>query len=121
MVKFADRLAGATPCGCPGLVEREPIPALGDWALTAEAVGLYVHVPFCRSKCRYCGFYSIPAAGRDTGRLVGAMLREGPDTGAGHVFALLFGWAFALIWFAPWLLVYAVIQFFRRRHASRNA
>jgi hypothetical protein len=26
-----------------------------------------------------------------------------------------------LIWFAPWLLVYAVIQFFRRRHASRNA
>jgi hypothetical protein len=53
--------------------------------------------------------------------LVGAMLREGPETGAGHVFALLFGWAFALIWFAPWLLVYAVIQFFRRRHASRNA
>jgi oxygen-independent coproporphyrinogen-3 oxidase len=40
------------------------------------AVGLYVHVPFCRSKCRYCGFYSVPAAGRDTGRLVGAMLRE---------------------------------------------
>jgi oxygen-independent coproporphyrinogen-3 oxidase len=21
--------------------------------------GLYVHVPFCRSKCRYCGFFSI--------------------------------------------------------------
>lgn len=22
--------------------------------------GLYVHVPFCRKKCRYCDFYSIP-------------------------------------------------------------
>ncbi len=40
------------------------------------ATGLYVHVPFCRSKCRYCGFYSVPTAGRDTGRLVAALLRE---------------------------------------------
>lgn len=38
--------------------------------------GLYVHVPFCRSKCRYCGFYSVPTAGRETGRLVAALLRE---------------------------------------------
>jgi len=40
------------------------------------ATGLYVHVPFCRSKCRYCGFFSVPAAGWDTGRLVAALERE---------------------------------------------
>ena len=22
-------------------------------------LGLYVHVPFCRSKCQYCDFYSM--------------------------------------------------------------
>lgn len=24
-----------------------------------EALGLYIHVPFCRKKCRHCGFFSI--------------------------------------------------------------
>jgi oxygen-independent coproporphyrinogen-3 oxidase len=41
-----------------------------------DGTGLYVHVPFCRSKCRYCGFYSVPVAGRHTGRLVDCLLRE---------------------------------------------
>ena len=22
-------------------------------------MGIYVHIPFCRSKCYYCGFYSV--------------------------------------------------------------
>ncbi len=92
MVKFVNRTVGATPCGCPAPVgcpmpavceprsllgqARGPAPTTGNRASTAAAAGLYVHVPFCRSKCRYCGFYSVPAAGRDTGRLVAAMLRE---------------------------------------------
>jgi oxygen-independent coproporphyrinogen-3 oxidase len=25
-----------------------------------EALRVYVHVPFCRAKCRYCAFYSVP-------------------------------------------------------------
>ena len=24
------------------------------------SLGLYVHVPFCRNKCQYCDFYSLP-------------------------------------------------------------
>ncbi len=26
-----------------------------------KPAGLYIHVPFCRTKCRYCDFYSIPS------------------------------------------------------------
>ena len=26
---------------------------------TAAAAGLYIHIPFCRKKCRYCDFYSV--------------------------------------------------------------
>ncbi len=25
-----------------------------------KSLGLYVHIPFCRSKCQYCDFYSLP-------------------------------------------------------------
>ena len=28
-------------------------------------IGLYIHVPFCLSKCPYCDFYSLPLAGDD--------------------------------------------------------
>jgi len=27
----------------------------------ANVVGVYLHIPFCRSKCDYCDFYSMPA------------------------------------------------------------
>lgn len=27
--------------------------------------GVYIHIPFCRGKCDYCAFYSVPARGSD--------------------------------------------------------
>jgi oxygen-independent coproporphyrinogen-3 oxidase len=38
--------------------------------------GLYVHWPFCRSKCPYCDFNSHVRAGIDAGRWEAALLRE---------------------------------------------
>ena len=38
--------------------------------------GVYVHVPFCETKCGYCDFYSIPLEGRDTAALTRALLAE---------------------------------------------
>lgn len=28
-----------------------------------KTLGIYIHIPFCRSKCDYCDFYSL--AGRE--------------------------------------------------------
>lgn len=38
--------------------------------------GLYIHTPFCETKCGYCDFYSVALKGRSTGPLVDAILRE---------------------------------------------
>jgi len=38
--------------------------------------GLYVHVPFCRAKCRYCGFYSEPIENHDAQAVISAMIAE---------------------------------------------
>ena len=38
-------------------------------------LALYVHVPFCRSKCAYCDFYSLPESSQ-TDAYVEALIRE---------------------------------------------
>lgn len=46
-------------------------------AATAEAVtSLYLHVPFCRTRCWYCDFCSNELAGGHADRTVAAMLAE---------------------------------------------
>lgn len=44
--------------------------------LRTDPAGVYVHVPFCERKCRYCGFYSEPVAAHDAGRVVSALICE---------------------------------------------
>jgi oxygen-independent coproporphyrinogen-3 oxidase len=39
-----------------------------------NTLGLYIHVPFCRSKCGYCDFYSLAHAADD--RYVNALIQE---------------------------------------------
>ncbi len=51
-----------------------------------EPIGLYVHVPFCVSKCEYCDFASYPGREADIPRYVDAVIREITRCGAesGH-------------------------------------
>jgi oxygen-independent coproporphyrinogen-3 oxidase len=51
--------------------------------------GLYIHIPFCVSKCRYCDFYSIIAVPELLDRYVDALLAEA-DSYTGESFATLY-------------------------------
>ena len=50
-----------------------------------QPIGLYVHVPFCASKCAYCDFASYAGREADIPRYVDAVVREitrrGAETG----------------------------------------
>ncbi|MBQ3394201.1 MAG: radical SAM family heme chaperone HemW [Firmicutes bacterium] len=38
--------------------------------------GLYIHIPFCKRKCRYCDFYSLPCRGRVPDAYIDRVLEE---------------------------------------------
>ena len=42
----------------------------------APIQSLYVHVPFCATKCEYCAFYSEASGGEQMNRYVDALIRE---------------------------------------------
>ena len=38
-----------------------------------KLLGLYIHIPFCKSKCAYCDFYSLPNAEKQMNRYTAAL------------------------------------------------
>ncbi len=45
-----------------------------------KPLGLYIHIPFCKSKCVYCDFYSLPNAEREMNRYTAAVCRHLTET-----------------------------------------
>ena len=45
-----------------------------------KPLGLYLHIPFCRSKCIYCDFYSLPSAEDRMDRYAAALCRHLKET-----------------------------------------
>jgi oxygen-independent coproporphyrinogen-3 oxidase len=60
-----------------------------------RGIGLYVHIPFCASRCPYCDFATAPATSALRGRYVDALAREiareGEILGRPRVRTLFFG------------------------------
>lgn len=56
--------------------------------------GIYIHIPFCHSKCAYCDFYSMPNTSR-LGRLAAAIQAEydmrAGELGSDHIETLYLG------------------------------
>jgi len=53
--------------------------------------GLYIHIPFCISKCRYCDFYSLTAVPELLDRYVDALLAEADSYNGGDFDTLYIG------------------------------
>ncbi len=54
------------------------------------ALGLYLHIPFCAAKCRYCDFCSAPAGEGVRAAYVGALCREMAAHGQGQAVDTVF-------------------------------
>ncbi len=59
------------------------------------SLGLYLHIPFCRAKCIYCDFYSLPHSEEKmeayTAALCAQLARRAPDAAAYCVDTVYFG------------------------------
>ena len=46
----------------------------------SRALGIYIHVPFCKQKCVYCDFYSLPRREEDMDAYVSALRAQLAET-----------------------------------------
>ena len=71
-------------------------------AKTVRPLGLYIHIPFCKSKCAYCDFYSLAGCEAKMDDYVTALtahLAETAPMAAGHtVDTVYFGGGTPAIW-----------------------
>ena len=50
--------------------------------MKSKNAGLYIHIPFCRSKCPYCDFYSLRLDESAANAYTDALIRRIPDLAA---------------------------------------
>ena len=95
---------GRSAAGAPRAPAREGSPSRRDGVSRVERVsalrsraglGLYVHIPFCASRCPYCDFATAPARTALRSRYLDALdieiRREGSRLGKPRVSTLFFG------------------------------
>lgn len=91
-----------------------------------KTLGLYIHIPFCRSKCEYCDFYSL-AGGRDRDAMdqyVGAViahLREAAQHASAYTVDTIYFGGGTPSYFGPERLKPILTEIFRRYNVSKSA
>lgn len=58
------------------MTKTTPSPALPTPAWDEGPCALYLHIPFCETKCGYCDFYSVAVKDQETAPLVTWVVRE---------------------------------------------
>ena len=71
-----------------------------------NTLGLYLHIPFCRSKCDYCDFYSLAGQDDRMDDYQKALLRHitetAPRTKKQVVNSVYIGGGTPRMWRSPW-------------------
>lgn len=93
----------------------------------SKSLGVYVHIPFCRSKCEYCDFYSLPRSAKTPelmDRYVKALethIREGGARAAKYVVDSVYFGGGTPSYFGPERLRQTFMTISKRFNVSKSA